>query len=76
MLLDLGLNMIRKDFINYLSYYLDTEVELQEQVIRVRKLYHLLEIMGTCSTFLNLPHDCLFSALSRNNVNLIKEKLR
>uniref|UniRef100_A0A673LE27 Protein zwilch n=1 Tax=Sinocyclocheilus rhinocerous TaxID=307959 RepID=A0A673LE27_9TELE len=63
MLLELGLDKIRKDFINYLvgkelttlnylSYYLDTEVDLQEQVIRVRKLHHLLEIMGTCSTFL------------------------
>ncbi|XP_051513065.1 protein zwilch homolog isoform X1 [Myxocyprinus asiaticus] len=71
MLLELGLDKIRKDFINYLvgkelttlnylSYYLDTEVELQEQVIRVRKLHHLLEILGTCSTFLNLPHDRLF----------------
>ncbi|XP_067276593.1 protein zwilch homolog isoform X2 [Pseudorasbora parva] len=71
MLLELGLDKIRKDFINYLvgkelttlnylSYYLATEVELQEQVIRVRKLHHLLEILGTCSTFLSLPHDRLF----------------
>ncbi|XP_065139321.1 protein zwilch homolog isoform X2 [Paramisgurnus dabryanus] len=71
MLLELGLDKIRKDFINYLvgkelttlnylSYYLDTEVDLQEQVIRVRKLHHLLEILGTCSTFLSLPHDRLF----------------
>ncbi|XP_077049425.1 protein zwilch homolog isoform X2 [Siphateles boraxobius] len=71
MLLELGLDKIRKDFINYLvgkelttlnylSYYLDTDVDLQEQVIRVRKLHHLLEILGTCSTFLSLPHDRLF----------------
>uniref|UniRef100_A0A673LJ38 Protein zwilch n=1 Tax=Sinocyclocheilus rhinocerous TaxID=307959 RepID=A0A673LJ38_9TELE len=71
MLLELGLDKIRKDFINYLvgkelttlnylRYYLDTEVELQEQVMRVRKLHHLLEILGTCSTFLSLPHDRLF----------------
>ncbi|XP_043072610.1 protein zwilch homolog [Puntigrus tetrazona] len=71
MLLELGLDKIRKDFINYLvgkelttlnylRYYLDTEVDLQEQVIRVRKLHHLLEILGTCSTFLSLPHDRLF----------------
>uniref|UniRef100_A0A8C2HZS4 Protein zwilch n=1 Tax=Cyprinus carpio TaxID=7962 RepID=A0A8C2HZS4_CYPCA len=71
MLLELGLDKIRKDFINYLvgkelttlnylRYYLDTEVDLQEQVMRVRKLHHLLEILGTCSTFLSLPHDRLF----------------
>uniref|UniRef100_A0A672NM03 Protein zwilch n=1 Tax=Sinocyclocheilus grahami TaxID=75366 RepID=A0A672NM03_SINGR len=60
MLLELGLDKIRKDFINYLSYYLVTEVDLQEQVIRVRKLHHLLEILGTCSTFMDLPHDRLF----------------
>lgn len=71
MLLELGLDKIRKDFINYLvgkelttlnylSYYLDTEVDLQEQVVRVRKLHHLLEILGTCSTFLSLPHERLF----------------
>jgi len=45
---------------NFQSYYLDTDVDLQEQVIRVRKLHHLLEILGTCSTFLSLPHDRLF----------------
>uniref|UniRef100_A0A8C1JXV0 Protein zwilch n=1 Tax=Cyprinus carpio TaxID=7962 RepID=A0A8C1JXV0_CYPCA len=72
MLLELGLDKIRKDFINYLvgkelttlnylSYYLDTEVDLQEQVIRVRKLHHLLEILGTCSTFLI---SCPFPKLS------------
>lgn len=42
------------------SYYLSTEVDLQEQVIRLRKLHHLLETVLTCSTFLGLPYDCLF----------------
>uniref|UniRef100_UPI003AAD5E11 protein zwilch homolog isoform X1 n=1 Tax=Centroberyx gerrardi TaxID=166262 RepID=UPI003AAD5E11 len=71
MLLEMGLDKMRKDYINYLigeelttlnhlSYYLSTEVDLQEQVIRVRKLHHLLEIMVTCSTFLGLPYDRLF----------------
>ncbi|KAG7264424.1 hypothetical protein CRUP_022491 [Coryphaenoides rupestris] len=32
----------------------------QEQVIRLKKLHHLLEIMVTCSTFLGLPFDRLF----------------
>ncbi|XP_076848458.1 protein zwilch homolog [Brachyhypopomus gauderio] len=71
MLLELGLDKMRKDYINYLvgkelttlnhlSYYLSSEVDLQEQVMRLRKLHHLLEILGTCSSFLNLPHKRLF----------------
>lgn len=71
MLLEMGLDKMRKDYINYLigkelttlnylSYYLSTEVDLQEQVTRVKKLHHLLEILVTCSTFLNLPYECLF----------------
>ncbi|XP_041852673.1 protein zwilch homolog [Melanotaenia boesemani] len=71
MLLEMGLDKIRKDYINYLigqelttlnhlCYYLSTEVDLQEQVIRLRKLHHLLEIIVTCSTFLGLPYDRLF----------------
>ncbi|KAI4880830.1 hypothetical protein NFI96_010984 [Prochilodus magdalenae] len=71
MLLELGLDKMRKDYINYLvgkelttlshlSYYLSSEVDLQEQVIRLKKLHHLLEILGTCSSFLILPHERLF----------------
>ncbi|XP_047008905.2 protein zwilch homolog isoform X2 [Ictalurus punctatus] len=71
MLLELGLDKMRKDYINYLvgnelttlnhlSYYLSSEVNIQEQVIRLRKLHHLLEVLGTCSSFLNLPHERLF----------------
>uniref|UniRef100_A0A672FY15 Protein zwilch n=1 Tax=Salarias fasciatus TaxID=181472 RepID=A0A672FY15_SALFA len=71
MLLEMGLDKMRKDYINYLvgeelttlkhlSYFLSTEVDLQEQAIRLRKLHHLLEIVVTCSTFLALPYDCLF----------------
>ncbi|KAK5619544.1 hypothetical protein CRENBAI_013930 [Crenichthys baileyi] len=71
MLLEMGLDKMRKDYINYLigeelttlnhlCYYLSTEVDLQEQVIRLRKLHHLLEIIVTCGTFLGLPYDRLF----------------
>ncbi|XP_074533521.1 protein zwilch homolog [Halichoeres trimaculatus] len=71
MLLEMGLDKMRKDYINYLigeelttlnhlCYYLSTEVDLQEQVVRLRKLHHLLEIILTCSTFLGLPYDRLF----------------
>ncbi|CAM9160191.1 unnamed protein product [Lampetra planeri] len=70
MLLEMGLDKMRKDYINYLlgeelttlnhlCYYLSTEVDLQEQVIRLRKLHHLLEVIATCSTFLGLPYDRL-----------------
>uniref|UniRef100_A0A3B4GBJ3 Protein zwilch n=1 Tax=Pundamilia nyererei TaxID=303518 RepID=A0A3B4GBJ3_9CICH len=48
MLLEMGLDKMRKDYINYLI------------VIRLRKLHHLLEIIVTCSTFLGLPYDRLF----------------
>ncbi|KAM3869945.1 protein zwilch homolog [Diretmus argenteus] len=71
MLLEMGLDKMRKDYINYLigeelttlnhlSYYLSTEVDLQEQVMRLRKLHHLLEVVVTCSQFLELPYDRLF----------------
>uniref|UniRef100_A0A4W5LLE0 Protein zwilch n=1 Tax=Hucho hucho TaxID=62062 RepID=A0A4W5LLE0_9TELE len=69
MLLEMGLDKMRKDYINYLigqelttlnhlSYYLSTVEDLQEQVIRLRKLHHLLEITVTCSTFLGLVLTC------------------
>uniref|UniRef100_A0A3Q3VR57 Protein zwilch n=1 Tax=Mola mola TaxID=94237 RepID=A0A3Q3VR57_MOLML len=71
MLLEMGLDKMRRDYMNYLigeelttlnslSYYLSTEVDLQEQVIRLRKLHHLLEIILTCSAFLGFPYDRLF----------------
>ncbi|XP_063060746.1 LOW QUALITY PROTEIN: protein zwilch homolog [Engraulis encrasicolus] len=71
MVVQMGLDKMRKNYNNYLigkewttnyllSYYLNTEVDLQEQVTRMKKLHHLLEIVVICSTFLNLPHECLF----------------
>nr|XP_015198637.1 PREDICTED: protein zwilch homolog [Lepisosteus oculatus]XP_015198638.1 PREDICTED: protein zwilch homolog [Lepisosteus oculatus]XP_015198639.1 PREDICTED: protein zwilch homolog [Lepisosteus oculatus]XP_015198640.1 PREDICTED: protein zwilch homolog [Lepisosteus oculatus] len=71
MLLEVGLDKMRKDYINYfigqelstlnyLSYYLSSEVDLQEQVERLKKLHHLLEIVVNCSTFLSLSHQHLF----------------
>lgn len=71
MLLEMGLDKMRKDYINYLIgeelttlnhlyYYLSTDVDVQEQVVRLRKLHHLLEIIVTCTTFLGLPYHCLF----------------
>ncbi|XP_061138508.1 protein zwilch homolog [Syngnathus typhle] len=71
MLLEMGLNKMGKDYFNYLvgeeltspnnlTYYLNTEVDLQEQFIRLKKLHHLLEVIVTCRTFLDLPYDRLF----------------
>ncbi|KAJ0069821.1 hypothetical protein NL108_015046, partial [Boleophthalmus pectinirostris] len=78
MLLEMGLDKMRRDYINYLigtntnyshhtrstaaecHYYLSSEVDLQEQVVRLRKLHHLLEILGTCTSFLGLPYHRLF----------------
>lgn len=71
MLLEMGLDKMRKDYINYLigeelttlnhlCYFLSTEVDPQEQVIRLRKLHHLLEVIMVCGTFLGLPYDRLF----------------
>uniref|UniRef100_A0A8C4DX82 Protein zwilch n=1 Tax=Dicentrarchus labrax TaxID=13489 RepID=A0A8C4DX82_DICLA len=69
MLLEMGVDKMRKDYINYLignlllitlNLCITLQVDLQEQVIRLRKLHHLLEIILTCSTFLGLPYDRLF----------------
>lgn len=46
--------------VNLQCYYLSTEVDLQEQAIRLQKLHHVLELILTCSTFLGLPYDRLF----------------
>lgn len=48
------------EYVNLQCYYLSTEVDLQEQAIRLRKLHHVLELILTCSTFLGLPYDRLF----------------
>ncbi|XP_069481111.1 protein zwilch homolog isoform X3 [Ambystoma mexicanum] len=71
MLLEIGLDKMKKDYINcfigqelatlnYLDYFISTSVDLQEQVHRVRKLHHMLEIVVCCSIFLSMGHDNLF----------------
>ncbi|KAG2470735.1 MP2K1 kinase, partial [Polypterus senegalus] len=71
MLLELGLDKMRKDYIsyflgqelatfNYLDYFLCSSVDLQEQVHRLKKLHHMLEIVVNCSAFLSLEHEHLF----------------
>ncbi|XP_066449018.1 protein zwilch homolog isoform X1 [Eleutherodactylus coqui] len=71
MLLEIGLDKMKKDYINcfigrdlatfnYLDYFISTSVDLREQVHRVRKLHHMLEIVVNCNVFLNLEHENLF----------------
>nr|XP_014340570.1 PREDICTED: protein zwilch homolog isoform X1 [Latimeria chalumnae] len=71
MLLEIGLEKLRKDYIsyligqelttlNYLDYFLSSSLDLQEQIHRVQKLHHILEIVVTCSVFLSLGHENLF----------------
>ncbi|XP_008310320.1 protein zwilch homolog isoform X2 [Cynoglossus semilaevis] len=80
MLLEMGLDKIRKDYVNYLigeelatlnhlCYYLSTEVDLQEQVSRLRKLHHLLETTVTCRTFLGCVQNTTKRTHMTRNMN-------
>ncbi|XP_053320283.1 protein zwilch homolog [Spea bombifrons] len=71
MLLEIGLDKMKKDYINcfigqdlatfnYLDYFITSEVDLQEQVHRVKKLHHMLELVVICNAFLSLGHENLF----------------
>ncbi|XP_056427638.1 protein zwilch homolog isoform X2 [Hyla sarda] len=71
MLLEIGLDKMKKDYINcfigrelatfnYLDYFISTSEDLQEQVHRVRKLHHMLEVVVNCNAFLHLEHENLF----------------
>ncbi|XP_057286496.1 protein zwilch homolog isoform X1 [Pezoporus wallicus] len=71
MLLEIGLDKMKKDYVNffigqelatltYLDYFISTSVDLQEQVHRVQKLHHMLEIMVSCTVLLQLKHENLF----------------
>ncbi|XP_078539166.1 protein zwilch homolog isoform X2 [Lissotriton helveticus] len=83
MLLEIGLDKMKKDYINcfigqelatlnYLDYFISTSVDLQEQVHRVRKLHHMLEIVVVCSVFLSLGHENLFP-LTQSCIKYYKE---
>ncbi|XP_063269115.1 protein zwilch homolog [Prinia subflava] len=71
MLLEIGLEKMRKDYVsffigqelatvNYLDYFISTSVDLQEQVHRVQKLHHMLEMMVSCTGLLQFRHENLF----------------
>ncbi|XP_009955560.1 PREDICTED: protein zwilch homolog [Leptosomus discolor] len=70
MLLEIGLDKMKKDYVNffigqelatltYLDYFISTSVDLQEQVHRVQKLHHMLEIMVSCTVLLQFKHENL-----------------
>ncbi|XP_040825501.1 protein zwilch homolog [Ochotona curzoniae] len=72
MLLEIGLDKLKKDYIsffigqelaslNHLEYFISPAVELQEQVHRVQKLHHILEIVIGCMLFIKPQHELLFS---------------
>ncbi|XP_037689544.1 protein zwilch homolog isoform X2 [Choloepus didactylus] len=72
MLLEIGLDKIKKDYIsffigqelaslNHLEYFISSSGDIQEQVYRVQKLHHILEILASCMLFIKLQHELLFS---------------
>ncbi|KAM8972327.1 protein zwilch homolog [Pelodytes ibericus] len=71
LLLEIGLDKMKKDYINcfigqdlatfnYLDYFISPSVDLEEQVHRVKKLHHMLEVVVICNAFLSLGHENLF----------------
>ncbi|NXN18891.1 ZWILC protein, partial [Indicator maculatus] len=71
MLLEIGLDKMKKDYVNFFivksrsclplqDYFISTSVDLQEQVHRVQKLHHMLEIMVSCTVLLQFKHENLF----------------
>uniref|UniRef100_A0A8C6CJM9 Protein zwilch n=1 Tax=Moschus moschiferus TaxID=68415 RepID=A0A8C6CJM9_MOSMO len=72
MLLEIGLDKLKKDYIcffigqelaslNHLEYFISPSVDTQEQVHRVQKLHHILEIVVSCMLFIKPQHELLFS---------------
>ncbi|NXL41934.1 ZWILC protein, partial [Podilymbus podiceps] len=69
MLLEIGLDKMKKDYVVFFidqkcllfqDYFISTSVDLQEQVHRVQKLHHMLEIMVSCTVLLQFKHENLF----------------
>ncbi|NXK87735.1 ZWILC protein, partial [Formicarius rufipectus] len=71
MLFEIGLDKMKKDYVSFFigqssssllfqDYFISTDVDLQEQVHRVQKLHHMLEIMVNCRVLLQFRHENLF----------------
>ncbi|NWI55462.1 ZWILC protein, partial [Calyptomena viridis] len=82
-LFEIGLNKMKKDYVSFFrgesrssllfqDYFISTSVDLQEQVHRVQKLHHMLEIMVSCTALLQFRHENLLS-LTEICLNYYKE---
>uniref|UniRef100_A0A8D0GQQ5 Protein zwilch n=1 Tax=Sphenodon punctatus TaxID=8508 RepID=A0A8D0GQQ5_SPHPU len=58
--------------LTYLDYFIDTSVDLQEQVHRIQKLHHMLEIVVSCRLLLKFKHENLFP-LTQSCIKYYKE---
>uniref|UniRef100_A0A8C8TPB6 Protein zwilch n=1 Tax=Peromyscus maniculatus bairdii TaxID=230844 RepID=A0A8C8TPB6_PERMB len=83
MLLEIGLDKLKKDYIsffvsqelaslNHLEYFISPSVATQEQVYRVQKLHHILEILAICMLFIKPQHELLF-ALTQSCIKYYKQ---
>uniref|UniRef100_A0A673TEE6 Protein zwilch n=1 Tax=Suricata suricatta TaxID=37032 RepID=A0A673TEE6_SURSU len=83
MLLEIGLDKLKKDYIsffigqelaslNHLEYFITPSVDIQEQVHRVQKLHHILEILVSCMLFIKPQHELLF-ALTQSCIKYYKQ---
>ncbi|XP_062922303.1 protein zwilch homolog isoform X2 [Mobula hypostoma] len=72
MLLEIGLDKLQRDYINYfigqelttlnyLDYFINSTVNFEDQILRLQKLHHMLELVVSCSAFLTLSHENLFA---------------
>uniref|UniRef100_A0A8C2MHG4 Protein zwilch n=1 Tax=Cricetulus griseus TaxID=10029 RepID=A0A8C2MHG4_CRIGR len=74
MLLEIGLDKLKKDYISFFvsesfyqlenlsfEYFISPSVSTQEQVNRIQKLHHILEILVICMLFIKSQHELLFS---------------
>ncbi|XP_061450857.1 protein zwilch homolog isoform X2 [Rhineura floridana] len=88
-LLEIGLDKMKRDYVSYfvgkefairthLDYFISASVDLQEQVHRVQKLHHMLEIVDNCVELLKLEHENLIfltqSCISYYKENPLNEK--
>ncbi|XP_062998268.1 protein zwilch homolog [Elgaria multicarinata webbii] len=83
MLLEIGLDKMKRDYFSYfvgkamairthLDYFMSTSVDLQEQVHRVQKLHHMLEIVDNSVELLKLEHENLIF-LTQSCTNYYKQ---
>ncbi|XP_034291351.1 protein zwilch homolog isoform X2 [Pantherophis guttatus] len=83
MLVEIGVDKMKRDYISYfvgkefairthLDYFMSTSVNLQEQVHRIQKLHHMLEIVDNCLDLIKLEHENLIF-LTQTCINYYKE---